>query len=77
MCDLHSTEVLDYRGISSLLTFNSSFTMKCFTVFIVNDNAVEGSELLMMSLSLLRETPNVHLMPQSVTIEIVDDDGEY
>ena len=51
-------------------------SINCFPLIVVDDNGVEENELLMISLSLLQGTHNVNFSQQSVTIEIMDNDGE-
>lgn len=51
-------------------------SINCFPLIVVDDNGVEENELLMISLSLLQGTRNVNFSQQSVTIEIMDNDGE-
>ena len=41
----------------------------------MDDKAIEETEYLMMLLHLPPQTPNVSIIQQSVSIEIVDDDG--
>ena len=41
----------------------------------MDDKAIEENEYLMMLLYLPPQTPNVSIIQQSVSIEIVDDDG--
>ena len=41
----------------------------------MDDKTIEETEYLMMLLYLPPQTPNVSIIQQSVSIEIVDDDG--
>jgi hypothetical protein len=70
-------EVLDYRGISTVITFNSSVSVNCLTLVVVDDNSVEENETLMMSLSFIHDTYNVNFTQKSVTVEIMNDDALY
>jgi hypothetical protein len=67
-------EVLDYRGISTVITFNSSVSVNCLTLVVVDDNSLEQKETLMMSLSFVHDTYNVNFTQKSVTVEIMNDD---
>ena len=69
-------EVLDYRGISTVITFNSSVSVNCLTLVVVDDNSLEQNETLMMSLSFVQDTYNVYFTQKSVTVKIMNDDGE-
>ena len=67
---------MDYRGISTVITFNSSVSVNCLTLVVVDDNSLEQNETLMMSLSFVHDTYNVNFTQKSVTVEIMNDDGE-
>ena len=67
---------MDYRGISTVITFNSSVSVNCLTLVVVDDNSLEQNETLMMSLSFVQDTYNVYFTQKSVTVEIMNDDGE-
>ncbi|CAI8010534.1 Adhesion G protein-coupled receptor L3 [Geodia barretti] len=67
-------EVLDYRGISTVITFNSSVSVNCLTLVVVDDNSLEQNETLMMSLSFVHDTYNVNFTQKSVTVKIMNDD---
>ena len=69
-------EVLDYRRISTVIIFNSSVSVNCLTLVVVDDNSLEQNETLMMSLSFVHDTYNVNFTQKSVTVEIMNDDGE-
>ena len=69
-------EVLDYRGISTVITFSSSVSGNCLTLVVIDDNGTEKNETLLMSLFFLQDTHNVNFTQESVTVEIIDDDGE-
>ncbi|CAI8010541.1 Extracellular matrix protein FRAS1 [Geodia barretti] len=70
-------EVLDYRGISTVITFNSSVSVNCLTLVVVDDNSLEQNETLMMSLSFVHDTYNVNFTQKSVTVKIMNDDDLY
>ena len=67
---------MDYRGISTVITFNSSVSVNCLTLVVVDDNSLEQNETLMMSLSFVQDTYNVYFTQKSVTVKIMNDDGE-
>ena len=68
--------MLDYRGISDVATFSSNSMEYCITLGVVNDTAVENNEFLTVFLSLPGEVENVLFTQQSVTVQIIDNDGE-
>ena len=65
----------DYITISQVLTFCNSSTVQAVQVPIVNDSVLELSEVFTASISLAEDSNIVELMPNSVSVTILDDDG--
>ena len=68
----------DYTSIPQVLTFSSSSTVQTMQISIVNDSALELSEVFTVSISLAENSNDidtVELMPNSISVTIIDDDG--
>ena len=77
MLSFTSTDLSDYVSISQVLTFSSSSTVQIIQISIVNDLVLEQNEMFTVSL-VLKESDDidiVELMPKSVSVTIIDDDG--
>jgi hypothetical protein len=70
----HASQTSDYEIALGTLTFAPGETSKTFTVFIVDDNLVEGTETLGLALSNPTGT-NVSLgSPSTAEVTIIDND---
>lgn len=67
----------DFSTSETLLVLVPLATPYCTTAInIVNDEAVEETESLIVALSLVKEQSRIHLSQPTATIFIFDDDGE-
>ena len=60
------------------MTFSNSTTVQTVQIPIVNDSALELSEVFTVSISLAEDSNDidiVELMPNSISVTIIDDDG--
>ena len=72
-----SAEVLDYRGLSNIVTFSStSSDIQCLPLVVVNDRVLEDDESLNLFLSLPRPLNNVAFAQRNAVVHITDNDGE-
>ena len=74
VCSL-SAALEDYRGVTENISISSSVSEACVVVEIEDDSAVESTEYLTVSLSLLLAGQALELDPSSTTIYIIDNDG--
>ena len=67
----------DYSGFSQPFTFDSNNDGFSFTVPILDDDVIEGTERFISTLSTnTAEFPGVMLNPDQAVVKILDDDGE-
>ena len=67
---------MDYLSVDTFLTFSPSVENISFPVTIVDDLVDEPSEEFFAELMLITVT-NVTINPESATVTINDDDGEW
>jgi hypothetical protein len=68
-------EVLDYRGLSNIVTFSStSSDIQCLPLVVVNDRVLEDDESLNLFLSLPRPLNNVAFAQRNAVVHITDND---
>ena len=65
---------MDYTVTSSDLTFNASTSSQTVTIPILEDDIVEGSETIIVTLT--SADPAAILSPPSASVTIEDDDGK-
>ena len=65
----------DYQQLSVDLTFGEGSERRCVQIELVNDTVFEGPEQFMTRLSTVEVV--VTLIPDTATILIQDDDGEW
>ena len=65
---------MDYRPVSRRLTFNAAVTTQMVEVPIIDDDIVEQSEII--NLTLVSTDPAVILNPSTSTITIEDVDSK-
>ena len=75
LATLFRTAGEDYQQLSVDLTFGEGSERRCVQIELVNDTVFEGPEQLMTRLSTVEAV--VTLIPDTATILIQDDDGEW
>src|SRR6185295_1601606 len=70
----HASQKSDYEISLGKITFNPGETLKTFRIFIVNDNFVEGDEVLNLALSNPVGTGLGLGSPNVATVTILDND---
>ena len=68
----------DYSGFTAMRTFDSIISTRDVPVPIIGDNIFELTELFSASLTFPgAPVPRVVLVPDSVEVTILDDDGQH
>ena len=80
--DITATANSDYQPLNALITLQTDFSLKRFTVTlgITDDDVFEGNETMMFIFSLLDGQPpcgNPIADPANTTVVIVDDERKY
>ena len=80
--DITATANSDYQPLNALITLQTDFSLKRFTVTlgITDDDVFEGNETMMFIFSLLDGQPpcgNPIVDPANTTVVIVDDERKY
>ena len=70
----HISAMVDYTVTSSDLTFEAATSSQTVTIPIVDDDIVEGSETIIVTLT--SADPAVILNPPSASVTIEDNDGK-
>ena len=65
---------MDYTVTGSDLTFNATTSSQTVTIPILEDNIVEGSETIIVTLT--SSDPAAIVYPQTSSVTIVDNDGK-
>ena len=76
-CTLFTIASADYTSKSVDLMFGSSNKKQCVLISILNDTVPEVPEHFRVVLSMTTPQAGVILTPDSATVVINDDDGEY
>ena len=67
---------MDYRGLSTRITFSENVLENIVFLNIIDDKALEWSESLSLHLTLDEVTDRIQISPQSAVVVIADDDGK-
>src|SRR5207247_1056274 len=70
----HASQKSDYEISLGKITFNPGETFKTFRIFLVNDNFVEGDEIIDLALSNPNGTGVGLGSPNTATVTILDND---
>ena len=73
---VHFSAVADYNEIHGSVNLSPTNMRGCVLVTVVDDEAVELSETITMSLSGIRVPNTLHISQQPVNVDVTDDDGK-
>ena len=76
-CTLFKIASADYTSKSVDLMFGSSNNKRCVVIPVLNDTVPEDPEHFSVVVSMTTPLAGVILTPDSATVVINDDDGEY